>query len=64
MVNRFRWMRHDMHSIHLRDGAIELADRALKMTRDERIQEFKDLLNAVKINKKSSKNSMKSCFET
>ncbi|CAF0872258.1 unnamed protein product [Adineta ricciae] len=39
------------------DGAIELADRALTMTRNERIEEFKDLLNAAKTNKKSSKNS-------
>ncbi len=38
------------------DEAIELADHALTMTKDERIQEFSDLLNDVKSNKKRSKN--------
>ncbi len=38
----------------LRDEAIELADRALTMTKSERIAEFSDLLNDVMSQSKSS----------
>ncbi|CAF4024184.1 unnamed protein product, partial [Rotaria sp. Silwood1] len=34
------------------DEAIELADKALTMTKDERIKQFSDLLDDVKVDKK------------
>ncbi|CAF5105133.1 unnamed protein product [Rotaria sp. Silwood1] len=38
------------------DEAIELADKALTMTKDERIKQFSDLLDDVKVDKKKLKN--------
>jgi hypothetical protein len=44
---------------NFRDEAIELADHALKLTKDERIKEFSDVLNSTQNkNKKQSKNSI------
>ncbi|CAF3072662.1 unnamed protein product, partial [Rotaria sp. Silwood2] len=40
------------------DEAIELADHALTMTKDDRIKQFSVLLNDVKVNKKKSKNDI------
>jgi uncharacterized protein (DUF305 family) len=45
--------------IDCRDEAIELADRALVMTKDERIKQFSDLLNGAQKKKKQSTNGMK-----
>ncbi|CAF1500323.1 unnamed protein product, partial [Rotaria sordida] len=39
------------------DEAIELADQALTMTKDERIKQFSDLLNDAQVNPKKPKNS-------
>ena len=50
-----------MESRLRRDESIELADRALKMTKVERIQEFVDLLNEAQ-GQKSSKTNVCSSF--
>ena len=51
MVNEYfiqRKKKQRCFSTILRDEAIELADNALSLTNEERIQEFTDLLNEVK----------------
>ncbi len=44
--------------LSLRDEAIELADRALTMTKDERIEEFTDLLKDVLDQSKTGKKNI------
>lgn len=46
-----------------RDEAIDLADKALNMTKEERIKQFSDLLNDAQITKNRSKNSRKSSID-
>lgn len=45
-----------------RDEAIELADRAITMTKDERIQEFSELLKEVAVQSKTSKIKLANFF--